>query len=84
MKQERMKHLGVSYYVPGRKRRITDSTKATSDFPAIVHQQYPTDSIQQLRDRICDRSVYIPNPDAIRVLDEHIHAGYGNQIPNWT
>lgn len=83
MKQKPMNHLDVTYHVPGRKRRLTSSTKATSDFLAIVHQQYPTDSIQQLRDRLCDRSVYIPNPDAIRVLDEHIHAGYGNQIPQW-
>jgi len=27
----------VEYYVPGRKRRIAGSTKAASDFLAIVH-----------------------------------------------
>lgn len=75
--------LDVSYHVPGRKKALTRSTKATSDFLALVHQQYPNETIAQLRGRITNRSYYLPNPEAIQILDEHIKAGYGTKIPNW-
>lgn len=35
----------VEYYVRGRKRRIAGSTKATSDFLALVHSEHPAATI---------------------------------------
>lgn len=76
-------HTDVKYYVPGRKRPITGSTKAVSDFLAIVHEANPAATIEQLRDIISDRQNYIPNYEAIAVLDAHISAGHGAGVPNW-
>ncbi len=76
-------HADVEYYVPGRKRRVAGSTKATSDFLAIVHLDNPTATISQLREIITDKSKYIISPDAVAVLDAHIKAGCGDHIPNW-
>lgn len=73
----------VEYYVPGRKKSITGSTRATSDFLAIVHSINPTFTIRQLRELIADRSRYIFEPEAAEVLDAHIKAGYGEHIPDW-
>lgn len=73
----------VGYYVPGRKRRVTGSTKATSDFLAMVHQLNPALTISQLYTLITDRSRWLPNPEAIAVLEAHISAGYGGYIPDW-
>ncbi len=73
----------VEYYVSGRKRRVSSSTKAVSDFLAIVHEENPTFTIRQLRDLLTDRSRYIPDHEAIGVLDAHIKAGYGDHVPNW-
>lgn len=76
-------HKDVEYYVPGRKRRITGSTKATSDFLALVHLDRPGLTISQLREIITDKTQFILNPEAVSVLDAHIEAGYGNHIPVW-
>lgn len=73
----------VEYYVPGRKRRVAGSTKATSDFLTIIHQDHPTATISQLRELITDESKYIIEPTALAVLDAHIKAGYGDHIPDW-
>ena len=73
----------VEYYVRGRKRRIAGSTKATSDFLALVHSEHPTATISQLREIITDRTQYILCPEALEVLEAHIKAGYGDHIPNW-
>lgn len=73
----------VEYFAPGRKRRVAGSTKAVSDFLSIVHEDYPMLTIQQIRELITDRTRYIPNPDAIEVLNAYIKAGYGDYIPNW-
>ena len=73
----------VEYYVPGRKRRIAGSTKATSDFLAIVHKENPTATIAQLREIITDKTRYIREPEAVAVLAAHIAAGYGDHVPNW-
>lgn len=67
----------VEYYVRGRKRRIAGSTKATSDFLALVHSEHPAATISQLREIITDRTQYI------LCLEAHIKAGYGDHIPNW-
>lgn len=76
-------HKDVECYVPGRKRRIAGSTQATSDFLVLVHETHPTLTISQLHAVITDRNRYIPNPEAIEVLEAHIKAGYGDGIPNW-
>lgn len=76
-------HKDVEYYVPGRKKRIAGSTKSTSDFLAIVHSDYPTFTIKQLRELITDHSRYIFHPEAVEVLDAHIKAGYGDHVPAW-
>lgn len=73
----------VEYYVPGRKRRVAGSTKATSDFLALVHKDHPNATISDLREIITDRTRYIFFPEALEVLEAHIKAGYGNRIPNW-
>jgi len=76
-------HVDVEYHVPGRKRRVAGSTKATSDFLAIVHLDHPAATISQLREIITDKTKFIISPDAVAVLDAHIRAGYGDYIPNW-
>lgn len=73
----------VEYHVPGRKRPVAGSTTATSLFLAIVHEDHPTFTISQLREVITDKTKYIPDPEAVAVLDAHIKAGYGDHIPNW-
>lgn len=76
-------HKDVEYYVSGRKRQVASSTKAVSDFLALVHKENPTFTISQLRELITDRFRYLPNQEAIEVLDAHIKAGCGDCVPNW-
>ena len=76
-------YKGAEYYVPGRKRRIAGSTVATSEFLAMVHKTFPTFTISQLKELICDRREYIVFPEALEVLDAYIKAGYGDHIPKW-
>lgn len=73
----------VDYYVLKRKHPIVGSTKATSDFLAVVHEQHPICTIRQVRDLLTDKTQYIFQPEAIAVCDAHIKAGYGDVIPNW-
>ncbi len=73
----------VEYFVPGRKRRVAGSTKATSAFLAVAHGENPTATISELREIISDKRRYITNPEAVEVLDAHIRAGYGSHIPDW-
>lgn len=44
----------VEYFIPGRKRRIAGSTRAVSDFLSIIHEDYPTLTIKQIRELISD------------------------------
>lgn len=74
-------HKAVKYYVPRRKTALTGSTKATSDFLAILHEENPDLTISQLRQLLTDK--YIVSPEALTVLDVHIKAGYGDTIPHW-
>jgi len=76
-------HKDVEYFVPGRKHRVAGSTRATSDFLAIVHEEHPTATIAQLREIITDKTRYIREPEAVEVLAAHIAAGYGDRIPDW-
>lgn len=73
----------VEYFVSGRKRRVAGSTRAVSDFLALVHEENPTLTIRQLRELITDKSRYIENLEAIEVLDAHIKIGFGDTIPSW-
>lgn len=76
-------HKDVEYYAPGRKRWIAGSTRATSDFLALVHADYPNATILQLRALLTDRSRYILEPEAVAVLDAYIAKGYGDHVPNF-
>jgi len=76
-------YYDVEYYVPGRKKSITGSTRPISAFLAIVHEENPALSISQLRELLLDCTRYLINPDAIAVLDTHIEAGYGDYVPQW-
>ena len=77
-------HQDVEYYVSGRKRRITGSTQATSDFLTLIHREYPAATIAQLKEIITDKTRYILFPEAVDVLDAHIAAGCGGYVPtNW-
>lgn len=73
----------VEYFVSGRKRRIAGSTKAVSDFLALVHEENPTLTIRELRELITDKSKFIVDWEAVEVLDAHIKAGCGDCIPSW-
>ena len=75
--------MDVVYHVPKRKRPVTGSARATSDFLALVHIDNPTLTIQQLKELITDRTRFLFAPEAVAVLDAHIAAGYGNYIPEW-
>lgn len=76
-------HADVEYFVPGRKRRVAGSTKAVSDFLAILHEQNPAATISELHSLITDKRKFIRFPEAIAVLEEHIDLGYGSLIPDW-
>lgn len=73
----------VEYFVPGRERPVAGSTVATSDFLAVVHDLNPDATVAELRAILTDRSKWLPNPEAIAVLDAHIGAGCGDYVPNW-
>ena len=76
-------HADAEYYVKGRKKRIAGSTVAVKDFLVVLHEENPAFTIRQIRELITDRSRYIPNNEAVEVLDVHIKAGYGDYVPEW-
>lgn len=61
---------------------IAGATKATSLFLAILHETYPSFTIDELREVVADRTKYVLNPEAIEVLDVHIKHGYGKYVPD--
>jgi hypothetical protein len=78
----------VQYYVMDRKAKygrkiVAGSTKATNDLLVIIHEEYPTFTIKQLKALLTDRTQFIYNPEAVAVLDAYIKAGHGDRIPNW-
>lgn len=78
----------VHYIVPDRKSKrgckiIAASTKATNDLLVIVHEEYPSYSINQLKALLTDRRQFIFQPEAVAVLDAYIKAGLGDIVPNW-
>lgn len=75
--------LGTDYYVPPRKRRICESTVATSGMLGIICEENPTFTINEIKELLLDETKYIYMPEAIYVLDKHIEKGYGDRIPGW-
>ena len=69
-----------------RKRPITTATTATtatSEYLVAIHEQHPRATIRELRDLLSDRRRYIPDPEALAVLDAYIKAGEGETVPRW-
>ena len=66
-----------------RKRPIAKASTATSEYLAAVHEQHPRATIRELRDLLSDRRRYIPDPEALAVLDAYIKAGEGETVPRW-
>lgn len=75
--------LGTNYHVRGRKRPVAQSTVATGHFLALVHEDNPTMTVSQLRDLLTDETKFILEPEAVAVLDAHIKAGHGDDVPTW-
>ena len=69
----------------GRKRakKVAGSTKATSDFLALIHAMHPEKTIRQIRDEITDKSKWILNPEAVSVCDAYIKNGDADVVPDW-
>lgn len=66
-----------------RKRPIAGSTIATNDFLVAVHEEYPDYTINQLRALLTDRTKFLPQPEAVSVLDAYIRIGEGDTVPRW-
>ena len=62
---------------------VTWSTTATSKFLGIVHEDYPDYTVRQLYKLLSDKSQFLSNPEALRVLREYIDKGYGDVVPNF-
>lgn len=69
----------VQFYLHNskRKRPIARSTQATSDLLAILHEDNPAATIEQIRGLINF------DPDAVAVCDAYIAHGEGSLVPNW-
>lgn len=66
----------VQWAVPGQKMPIAYSTTATSDTISVLADENPTATISELQGLIHY------NPEAKKVLQQYIDAGYGNQVAN--
>ena len=66
-----------------RKKPIAGSTIATMDFLVAVHEEYPDYTINQLRALLTDRTKFLPQPEAVAVLDKYIKIGEGEHVPRW-
>ena len=64
----------VHWTLPGKKKPVAYSTKATSDLIVVLAQEHST--IQQVHDAINY------DVDAKAVLQKYIDAGYGQEIAN--
>ncbi len=82
-------HTDAGYFLKtkaGSKRkykRVAGSTTATCRFLTMVNKNNPEMTILQLKELLLDKTKFIYNPEAIAVLDAHIKAGAGDQVPNW-
>ena len=68
---------------PKRKRPIAGSTIATYDFLVYLHEEHPDYTINQLRALLMDRTQFLPQPEAVAVLDAYIGIGEGDTVPRW-
>lgn len=81
--------LGMIWYAPAKRkgkspvRKVSESTTATGDFLALVHEMHPTATIGQIREIITDKRQFIFEPEAVKVCDDYIKAGCANNVPNW-
>jgi hypothetical protein len=66
-----------------RKRPIAGLTVATSQFLVWLHEEHPDYTINQLRDLLLDRTQFLPQPEALAVLDAYIKVGEGDTVPRW-
>ena len=73
----------VGWYADGKKKPIAYSTTATSHFLAIIHEMYPTATVNKIKDMLTDKNKYLPNPEALAILEAYIKAGEGEKIPRW-
>lgn len=71
------------YYIPGRSQAVTWSTKATSEFLALVHRQHPGATISQLREILTSEDNTTLHSAAVAVLNAYIRAGQSDYIPDW-
>ena len=62
----------VQWFVPGKKKPIAYSTKATKDLIGLLAEDYET--IQD----VCNAINY--DPEAKAIMQIYINLGYGNQI----
>lgn len=87
-KRNRLPPGDVCYYAPSNKKGkrlmcIAWSTTATSHFLGIVHEDYPDYTVRQLYELLSDKSQFLSNPEALRVLREYIDKGYEDVVPNF-
>lgn len=68
---------------PKRKRPIAGSTIATMDFLVWLHGEHPDYTINRLRALLLDRTQFLPQPEAVAVLDKYIKIGEGEHVPRW-
>lgn len=75
----------VAFYSPNSKRKspIVYSTKATSDFLAIVASMNTDATVQELREILTDKTKWILNTEAVKVCDAYIEKGFGTWVPQW-
>ena len=66
-----------------RKRPIAGSSIVTMNFLVCLHEMYPDDTINQLRALLMDRTQFLPQPEAVAVLDAYIKIGEGDTVPRW-
>lgn len=76
-------HQDVEYYAPGRKRRVSGSTKSIRDILVMAHEEHPEFTVTELRDVLSDNSQRIVFQEALDVLDAYITSGYGDLVPDW-
>lgn len=77
----KIKRNDVEYYVRGRKKPIAYSTKATSDFLVMISKQHPNMTIAEIRKELADSNKWIPNYEAIAVIDKYLEYESEDYIP---
>lgn len=83
MKKKLRKDVQFFLHTKKRKTPIYGTTKATSDFLALVHADNPEMAISQLHRLLTDETKFIREPEAIACLEAYMQKGEQNVIPNW-